>query len=470
MDLRHQMWLPEAPVGQPLRILVGCSGGADSVALLQLLWKTDKVTVFCAHFNHCLRGAESDGDEDFVRRLCADRGIPFFAGRGDVAAFAGRERLGTEEAARVLRYSFLLRTAREAQCGFLATAHNAEDNAETVLLNLLRGTGARGLGGIPPLRKTKEGVTLLRPLLTVPRQALLDYLEENGMEHREDSSNAGDEYTRNRLRHRVLPLLRELNPRAVEHIGSAAALLREDEEYLEGLASAFLENSPQGERLSIPALLQLPRPVAMRVLRRVAGCPGREHLERLYAFCALGREGTELCLPGLRARRAGGFLSFSMGQPAEVQIARRRVRPGETVLLPEVEKAVRCREISPPDKEIYSSFNTFYFQSEKICGKICVASRAPGDAIRLAGRGCTKSLRSLFREAGVPPEDRGRIPVLSDGEGVIAVAGFGAAERCAAVPGRAAICVEVLDLPLPRPAKVLSSPPEVSSGFEAERV
>ena len=425
------------------RILCACSGGADSIALLHLLRGLDGVGVVCAHFNHCLRGAESDRDEEFVRARCAEWGVPFIAGKGDAAAYAAERRLGIEEAARELRYAFLDEAARKNGCAYIATAHTADDNAETVLLNLIRGAGTRGLCGIPPVRGN-----VLRPLLTAKREEIEAYLDEYALEHVEDSSNGGDGYTRNRLRHGVMPLLRALNGAAVEHICSAAELLREDEEFFEAAAEEFLRRERRADgAIPVSGLLELPKPAAMRALRTVCGSPGRGHLEAVYALCR-GDNGPRgsLDLPGGRAAREYDLLRFGAAgnAPPPVPIARREVRPGETLLLPETGQSIRCTElIFDGGKEIYSSFNTFFFQSEKICGRITVASRAPGDAVRLAGRNCTRPLRKLFSERGLTPEQRILTPVFSDGAGVIAVPGFGVAERCVPTAGAKALRIEL---------------------------
>lgn len=431
------------PGGGKAKVLVACSGGADSVALLHLLRGMDGVDVVCAHFNHCLRGAESDRDEAFVRGLCAEWDVAFYAGRGDVAGFAGKARRGTEEAARALRYRFLRETAKKTGCARVATAHTADDNAETVLLNLVRGAGTRGLAGIPPVRGSEAaGVKIIRPLLDATRTEIEEYLLENGLSHVEDSSNEGDAYARNRLRHHVTPLLRDLNGAAVEHICAAAALLREDEEYLDGLAVEWIGEHYRDGALPLRPLLELPKPVAMRVLRRLTQSPGRAHLERIWNLCANGREHAALDLPAGRVTKENGFLRFGPAA-AETTIPRREIAVGGTTALPEAGVVIRCSE-TDYTKEIHKSFNTFYFQCEKICGKISVASREAGDAIRLRGRGCTKSVRRLFSEAGLPLAARARTPVFSDEAGVIAVGGFGVAERCAPEPGKKAIKIEIL--------------------------
>ncbi|MBR1497360.1 MAG: tRNA lysidine(34) synthetase TilS [Oscillospiraceae bacterium] len=417
-------------------ILAACSGGADSVALLHLLHQMEDLRLVCAHFNHRLRGEESDRDEGFVRALCADWGVPFVSGGEDVAAYAARQGLGVEEAARERRYRFLRRAAAERGCALIATAHNAGDNAETVLFHLLRGSGTLGLCGIPPRRGG-----IIRPLLNVSRREIEDYLSRHGLPHVEDSSNADLRYTRNSLRRQVLPMLEALRPGASARICAAAALLREDEDYLGGLAEEFIKANCRPPLLPLEPFRALPRPVAMRVLRTLAGSPGRAHLLRLYALCTEGEGPGALEIPGMRVLREGAFVRFG-AEELPPPLEKRPISPGETLLLPGDGRSLRCF-VTENTKEIHKSFNTFYFKSENICDRLYVAFRAPGDSIRLAGRGCTKSLGKLFREAGLSGAERARRLVISDGSGPVAVEGFGVAERCAAERGKPALCLEI---------------------------
>ena len=184
-------------------VLCALSGGADSMALLSVLEalaKPRSLTLHAAHFNHQLRGEESQRDEDFVVQWCQKRGIPLVVGRGDVAQEAQEQGKGVEETARAMRYGFLTATAQELGADKIATAHNADDNAETLLLHLARGTGLDGLTGIPPVR----GI-LIRPLLATPRIDIAVYLAQEEIPHVEDSSNQDTVYARNRLRQEVMP-------------------------------------------------------------------------------------------------------------------------------------------------------------------------------------------------------------------------------------------------------------------------
>ena len=247
-------------------VLCAVSGGADSVCLLHRLKERGDLRLFCAHYDHRLRGGESRRDADFVRRLCAAWDIPYFEGSGDVAAYAKSASLSTETAARVLRYAFLEKTAADCGADFIATAHTASDNAETMLLHLCRGSGTRGLGGIPPRRGQ-----IIRPILAMTRSDVEDYLQTHSLPHVEDSSNALDEAARNRIRHHAIPAMKSVNEAFERSALRTARLLRADEEYLQGEARRALERIREGSRLSIPALLALPEALQLRSLQLMAG-------------------------------------------------------------------------------------------------------------------------------------------------------------------------------------------------------
>ncbi len=416
------------------RVLCACSGGADSTALLHLLCTTPGITVGCAHFNHRLRDAESDRDAAFVRALCEKLGIVCYSGDANVAAYAADQHIGVEEAARALRYEFLEHTAGIHGFDRIATAHHAEDNAETILLNLTRGCGLRGLCGIPPVRGH-----IIRPLLSATRDEILQYLEENDLPFVEDTTNAQDDCARNRIRHSVLPLLKAENPSAAEHICAAAELLRRDEEYLSSCAEHFIETERINGTLPVGRFLELPEPVGTRVLRGALGQLTSAQIASIYAVCRGGKPHAFLDLPGRRIEKDRDLLKLDTKIIGP--IPRREIPEGET-LLPGLGLRIIRRSVGQ-DEEIHNSFNTFFFQYDLIRGMIFVASRNPGDKIKLIGRGCTKTLKKLFSEAKIPAAEREGIPVLYDAEGIIAVCGFGAAERCAAKNARNAICIEI---------------------------
>ena len=274
-------------------VLCAVSGGADSMCLLHLLWQLGEAEGFqvaAAHYNHNLRGAESTRDEDFVRQQCQKWHIPLAVGSGDVAGQAARQGTGVEETARAMRYDFLQQAAAEMGACRIATAHNADDNAETLLLHLVRGSGLQGLTGIPPRRGD-----IVRPLLTVPRAEIVSYLETHGIAFVEDSSNADSRYTRNYLRHQVMPLLRACNPRLTEHLGQTIRHLRQDNDYLNAQAYQACQAARWAEDdLVIEAgiVAALSDAVAPRAVRRLlemtgdgdTGCSAA-HLDAVVELC-----------------------------------------------------------------------------------------------------------------------------------------------------------------------------------------
>ena len=227
------------------KVLCAVSGGADSMCLLHLLSalaETGSFQVCAAHYHHQLRGGESDRDAAFVARWCEERAISCTIGTGDVAAEARRLGQGVEETARQMRYEFLRGAADAMGCGRIATAHNADDNLETLLLHLTRGAGLHGLAGIPPRRGP-----LVRPLLTTPRADIEAYLETNCIHHVEDSTNSDTKYARNKLRRQVIPVLRELNPRLTERSAETMGYLRADNDYLNAQAATACRHARWAE-------------------------------------------------------------------------------------------------------------------------------------------------------------------------------------------------------------------------------
>ena len=285
------------------RVVCAVSGGADSVALLfalYLLREKLQIQLSAAHFNHGLRGAESDRDQAFVEDFCSRYDIPLQVAKGQVEP--GKK--GLEAAAREARYAFL-----ETLPGKIATAHTADDNAETVLMHLVRGTGLKGLGGIAPVRGR-----IIRPMLSVTRQEVLAFLQEYCLQFVEDSSNAGDLFLRNRLRHRVMPLLKQENPRLAENLSRMALRLRQDEQVLQ----AFTE----GPLPSVEALRTMPEPVRRRYLtafleRSGVREPETEHIELMEQLVFSQKPSAKANLPGgIRIHRVYDRLEVQTEQPA----------------------------------------------------------------------------------------------------------------------------------------------------------
>lgn len=263
------------------------------------------LSIYAAHFEHGLRGAESLRDAAFVKKYCDSIGVFCAVGNGDVQRYAMENGIGLEEAARILRYRFLEETANCLGCTRIATAHNADDNAETILMNLCRGAGLRGLTGIPPVRDN-----LIRPLLRTERREISAFLSDNAIPYIEDSSNSGDDYTRNRIRHHVIPALKDNYPALLAALGRTSELLREDENCLCAMAEEFIEKNYNGESVPSAGLAGLDTAVGARVVRLLCGTDvSMERTKALLRF-ASGTEPGVLELPGRKIIRKHGRLYF----------------------------------------------------------------------------------------------------------------------------------------------------------------
>lgn len=388
--------LTEGAMVQPGdHVVCAVSGGADSVALLfglYLLKEKLNITLSAAHFNHHLRGEESDGDERFVRDFCAGYAIALEVGGAQVQP--GKK--GLEAAAREARYAFL-RTLP----GKIATAHTADDNAETVLMHLLRGTGLKGLGGIRPVSGN-----VIRPMLHITRQEVERFLEEYHLPHREDSSNTGDAFLRNRIRHRVMPLLTAENPGAALAISAMAQRVRQDEAYLQSLL--------QEEMPPVSRLRTLPLPLQCRYAERFLkqnGIPEPEqaHISGVLDLIASDKPSARMNFPGgaVIARDYERLVRLNpapVPPPAEISV------PGVYTL---PQWGIRVSASCTPNGGT----------GVRTQGTLTVRSRREGDALRLSGG--TRSLKKRMIDRKISAERRSRIPVLADSGGVVWAGSFG---------------------------------------------
>ena len=386
-------------------VICAVSGGADSVALLFGMYLAKEkmgIRLSAAHFNHHLRGEESDRDARFVREFCDRFDIPLYEGQGQI--LPGEK--GLEAAARDARYAFL-RTLP----GKIATAHTADDNAETLLLHLVRGTGLKGLGGITPV-----GENLIRPMLLVTRQEVEAFLEEFCLKHMEDSSNETDAFLRNRLRHHVLPLLKQENPRLALALSETALRLRQDDAFLEAEAR-------RQETVEVHALRQMPEALRHRILENLLKKwgvwePESRHIAMTDALVFSENPSARADLPGnITVARCYDRLQKAPAAQAPEPVA---VAPDGTTQLSQWGLRLTCRQAEGG------------LQTK---GALVVRSRQAGDEMRLPGG--TKSLKKLFIDKKIPASQRPFVPVLADEEGVLAVYGLGEnLERTArGVPG-----------------------------------
>ena len=356
------------------------------------------ITVSAAHFNHQLRGEESRRDEAFVRSVCQRYDIPLDVGTAKV--IAGEK--GLEAAARDARYAYLMTLD-----GKLATAHTADDNAETVLMHMLRGTGLKGLGGITPVNGR-----LIRPMLNVTRKQVLDFLEQNNQSFVQDSSNDTDAFLRNRIRRHVMPLMEQENPSIAENMSEMALQLRKDEAFLYQYAA-------QCKTVDVKMLRDLAEPIRSRVISAFlveSGLlePEAEHI-RLVERLVFSEK------PSARAHLKKGVI---VERQYSVLCCKRAANPLRTLEvrhcgiteLREQGIRVHCTRAH----KISDEQDRFTFVP---CGEIVIRCRQPGDTMRLHGG--TKELKKIFIDRKIPASERNQIPVIADEAGIIGVYGIG---------------------------------------------
>lgn len=380
------------------RVICAVSGGADSVALLFALYLLKDrlgITLEAAHFNHHLRGEESDADAAYVRQLCDRYDVPLHEGGG--AVMPGEK--GLEAAARDARYAFL-----RSLPGKIATAHTADDNAETVLMHMVRGTGLKGLGGISPVNGN-----VVRPMLDITRQEVETFLEEYCLGYRTDSSNHSDAFLRNRLRHRVVPDLRQENPRFPTAVSAMAQRLRQDEDLIQSLLPVDMPDVKELRNMH-PALQN-------RILERFLRESGVKEPEQSHI--AMARQLVFSENPSARAVFPGRVTVARQYDRLVVLTDSRELKERlleDKLELPELNLRVTATRDTAP----VSGPDAF-----TVCpqGPVRIRARAPGDTIRLGGG--TKPLKKLFIDKKIPAAQRMRIPVAADDLGVLGVCGIG---------------------------------------------
>ena len=465
------------------KIVAGVSGGADSVCLLFVLLEYAKkipIRLAAVHVNHGLR-EEAGEDAEFVRKLCQQEGVPFFLKEADVSRLAAREKLSLEEAGRMLRYQAFREAGKEFGADRIAVAHNGNDRAETMLFHLFRGSGIRGLCGIPPRREE-----IIRPLLCLERSEIESYLDERGIPYRTDRTNLEDCYTRNRIRHHLIPLAeQEVSPRAVAHMCRTADMLTELEEYLEfqtfqarescvngnisdrregpGVRESGLQSGTEVLAIDVERFgclhIALQKRLLLSLLRELA--PGGKDISAVHledTLSLFGREGNpQIDLPlGIRAVKRYGTVYLERKRKSDVE-------PGG--LSVEQERCLQeaqsvCRERSPYQKLILppgemqdpmfidlgdwgrAEISVFYAKKgQKVlrneytkwldCDKIIESPvfrfRRTGDFLTLAdGKGGTihKSLKDYMITEKIPRERRGQVLVLAEGKHILWLAGY----------------------------------------------
>jgi tRNA(Ile)-lysidine synthase len=465
------------------RILLAVSGGADSVALLHLLvsLRTEgwlDAELVCAHINHKLRGPAGDDDERFVMAQAEQAAVPVVTRAVDVRTYAEARKLSVETAGRQLRLAGLDEMAREQNCTWVATGHQKDDNAETVVHRLRRGTGFRGLVGIRPRRPMRDDLWLARPLLCATRDEIVRYLEERKLPWREDRTNADLTYTRNLIRHRLLPALqRECRCRLVEELSDLAASAGRLDERIrreaETAQQRLVRSAAAEVAIDAAGLASLPDMVAVELVRQALarlGCGERnlvqQHYRDILRLARPCRGGKSVSLPGgfaarreqqqviigtrgpAPARRAGPAPPESPAAPAPVTLA----IPGRVPYAGgEIEaKILDRRSIAPGEFKANANRLREYFDLDRLRPPVIVRSRQAGDRFQPLGLGGVKKVGKFLTTARVSPEQRTRILVFADREKIIWLCPIRIGEQAKVTPAtRRVLCLTVTRPRLP---------------------
>lgn len=439
------------------RVLVGLSGGADSICLLQALFclrEEYKIEIGAVHCHHGIRGKEADEDAEFAEAFCREREIAFYYGKEAVETRAKENKLSVEEAGRQFRYETFLQVMEEYHYQKLAVAHNANDRAETMLFHLARGTGLPGLAAMEPVRLLAKDRILIRPLLSVEREQIESWLKENALSWRTDRTNLCDEYTRNRIRHHILPELSQINSQAVPHMGKTAENVSEVLDYLrfqekqarkevllEGIlneetadkdscAGKDKENGETGERAGRKTGQELmiradrlkrlhpylQKSLLYSFLSEISGSRkdiSSIHIELLRELLD-GESGRELTLArGIGARKE--YDKLILFQKSKDIIT-------NSTKLPEME--IEMEKFPFNGQEISKNQYTKFFDCDKIKEKLCFRFRQPGDYLYLKENGGKKKLNRYFIDEKIPSKERERILLLADGNHILWIVGY----------------------------------------------
>lgn len=417
------------------KVVVGLSGGADSMCLLDYLSKNaDRfgISVSAAHLNHCLRGGESERDNRFAEEQCRIRNVPLYVKRIDIARRAKEKKLGLEECGRIERYSFFQSLTDEETV--IATAHTASDNAETILLNITRGCGMDGLTGIPPVRGN-----IVRPLINCSRSMIERYCMEQGVEFVTDSTNLTDEYSRNKIRLSVFPVLRQINPSVETAINRMSAVILQNLTFINSSVEDYYNYCVTDNGLDIQKLRECDRNILPSVIRYAADklfgiTAEKRHIDLVVGLINNGSGAVMLC---------GDNTVKVVGK--ELRFVKKSDLYGNKNLLPFEETAVQLGKTYRYNGKLYkfstqklkSDFNDFKINKNLVnqpmscdiiaCGAM-MRNRRSGDVFKPIGRNCTKTVKKLFTELKIPVLQRDRLLVLAKGSNVYWIEEVGASQ------------------------------------------
>jgi len=422
------------------RVIVGVSGGADSVCLLKVLLavrNTIPIEIFVVHIEHGIRGQESLEDARFVEELARINNLEFKQFSYDVLSKAQMASLGTEEMGRILRYQSFQNALLEFNCNKIAVAHNKNDNTETCLLNLFRGSGLKGLSGIPPVRDN-----IIRPLMCVERKEIEAWLHGKGIDYRTDTSNLEDDYTRNKIRLNVIPYVQDnINKKAVAHIDNASKIIYEALEYLEEQTDKAFDNCAKKQEenifINISKFQDESDIIKKNIIRKCIAYYGNglkditnAHVENILALRS-NQVGKTICLPdSLQVNRSYSEIIFEKHCENQILHTKESIKvkiPGMYMFEGNFfEFSIREHE---KNQIIPEKMYTKWLDYDKIGNDLQLRTRETGDYLEVNSFGGKKKLKSYFIDEKVEKEKRDCIPLLGDGNHVIWVVGYRISEK-----------------------------------------
>ncbi|HHW31348.1 MAG TPA: tRNA lysidine(34) synthetase TilS [Clostridiaceae bacterium] len=435
-------------------VLVGVSGGPDSVCLLHILYKLKdelEIELYAAHVNHMLRGEFSDNDQEYVTILCKQFNIPLFTKKCNIMEMAASQRLSLEETGRKARYDFFESCSQEINADKIAVAHNKNDQAETILMNIIRGTGTDGLKGMEHRRGK-----IIRPLLDIRREEIEKYCADNNLNPRIDASNNESIYTRNKVRLELVPFIDRLfDTKVVESIYKMSLLVRDDYDFIDSYTEAQYKSSIEeiGENsvsLSISKITSNHPAIIKRIIRKaIADIRGdingihNRHIQDAYMLCIEGRTGAEIHLPGgLKVLKSYNILKiFHSGKEDVAADFESPVTvPGVTrVCTGNMEIIVNAITIDKfktdlPDKNVNSDVENYkklrynsliqFFDYDKLYTGINIRNRRNGDVFYPYKSSGTKKLKDYFIDNKIPREIRNSIPLIAMNNNIVWVIGY----------------------------------------------
>lgn len=419
------------------KVVVGVSGGPDSLCLLHLLYKLRdnlNIDLYVAHVNHCIRGKTANEDEKFVVNFAQNLKLPIYTTRVKVKEYAEEKRISLEEAGREVRYSFLNKIVLEVGANKIAVGHNLNDKVETFLLNLLRGSGMEGLKGIEPKRGN-----IIRPLIEVKRGDIEDYCKENNLVPRMDETNIEPIFARNKVRLDLIPYLeKNFNPNIIESLNKTSELIYEENLFLQNLAmegflSCLIESSKTGVKLSIKKFNLLHDVIKRRVIRIAIkeineyNNPAEKiHVEQIMDLVKKAKTGSWIRIPGniiARIEYGNLIITGELWCQKKLNYSYPVFIPG-IVDIPELNAQLITKIIYPKDIESIKLSNFIcLLDKDKIPENIFIRNRRNGDIINPSGMQGSKKLKDYFIDEKIPREERDRIPLIASGNEIIWIIG-----------------------------------------------